>query len=79
MAEVLACDRCGEIVRPEPELHDRQGGRVDVRYPAYTQRLVLCSRCIGEATLGELRTLGLRLTGGTLPTHEALEYLPVYG
>lgn len=76
MAVAELCDRCGELIKTELELADRQGGPVEVRFPAYTQKLALCSACLKVVTLEEIRGLGERVLAGTLTVKDALLYLP---
>lgn len=73
--EVFVCDLDGKHLPVEPELGDRQGGPVEIVFPAYTQRFVLCADCM--ARLDEFRTLGERVLSGTLPLPEAFNYMPV--
>lgn len=81
VAEVLLCDRCQAqgrttVIEEELDLADRQGGPVEVRFPAYTQKLILCSDCVKVATLAEIRELGERVLAGTLTVRDALLHLP---
>jgi hypothetical protein len=76
VAEVLLCDRCGKVIQEELELADHQGGPIEVRFPAYTQKLALCSACLKVVTLFEIRELGERVLAGTLTVKDALLHLP---
>lgn len=73
--EILVCDICGEPLPTKPELGDQQGGPVDIVFPAYTQRMVLCAKHMQE--LDKYRQVGERVLSGTLPTREAIHHLPV--
>lgn len=80
MAVVEACDRCGEVIRPEPELWDRQGQPIWIYWASYSQRMWLCSKCQdAPICLNDLRTLGQRHLQGSMPLGENLPYMPFVG
>ncbi len=74
--EVLDCSKCGATIEEDPLLGDRQGGRVQIVHGAYTQELVLCTKC--KEPLFDLYEEYVErvLPGGTAVGAETLRYLP---
>lgn len=80
MATVNACDWCGKMIEPEPDLWDRQGQPVWITWAAYQQRLVLCSVCQDTPIkLNDLRNRGQRHLQGSLSADKNLPYMPYVG
>lgn len=78
MALNEVCDRCDSAVRRDPALGDRQAGTVDLVFPAYTKRLVLCSDCVTQ--LQEWIPAGIvPVYTGTARGMDAWLYLPRAG
>lgn len=75
--EVRNCDKCGQLILPEPELGDRQGGPTRIVHGATTWAIDLCSEC--KEPLWDLyrEHVPLVLPEGTATGAEKLEYLPV--
>lgn len=77
---IVSCDWCGKDISPEPDLWDKQGGPVFIKFAAYEQRMNLCSVCLNTPIkVNDLREAGTRHLQGALPTDEALAYLPFVG
>lgn len=75
-ADVKRCDfpECGKLILPEPDLWDRQGQPVEIRFAAYSQEMDLCSEHL--ALLDRWRTIGKRRLRGTVPQADAHRYMP---
>lgn len=75
MAEVPICDVCSTPVTPNPELAERQGQKVEVRFAAFTQEMWLCPEHLAPL-LDQWGEIGERRLFGTMPLSEAPGYLP---
>lgn len=76
MAIETVCDRCGNRVVQDPAMGDRQGGRVDLVFQAYTKSPVLCSACVTELHEWLPDTLPIAAYSGTARGMEAWQFIP---